>query len=179
MKKPSMSVETEVKVRVSRREFDRVRARLQELQSSLVCGRQEEDNLLLDFPDDRLERAGCALRLRTYGPRSVLTFKGRVVEDSIFKKREEVETSVGDPAALRALLEALGMEVSFQYSKFREIYTVRFKSRPVIVCLDETPVGDFVELEGDEKAILQLATTWGWKRESFIRKSYVELYRDG
>ena len=143
-----MSVETEFKVRVSEEDLRRVRAHLRQLHSQRLSEGQEEDNLLFDFPDHRLKEAGCALRLRTYGKEARLTFKGKVLKDPSLKKREELETSVQEPAATRAVLEALGLEVCFQYSKFREIHLLNLQGEKVAVCLDRTPVGTFVEIEG-------------------------------
>ena len=42
------------------------------------------------------------------------------------------------------------------------------------VCLDQTPVGCFIEIEGSAEGIKYLAAHFGWTE--FITKSYVDLY---
>lgn len=107
-----------------------------------------------------------------------MTFKGKVMEDPLLKKREELQTGIQEPAAARAMLEALGLQVCFHYSKFREIHLLVRYGQKLEVCLDQTPVGTFVEIEGPEIEIQQLAKEFGWNRDSFIRKDYVQLYQE-
>jgi adenylate cyclase class IV len=52
-----------------------------------------------------------------------------------------------------------------------------WRQEEVLVCLDSTPVGAFVELEGSETAVESLAAQFGWTE--FIRQSYVQLYLEG
>ena len=173
-----MNVETEVKIRLSSQKLDEVRRRLDDLGSQLVSPRRREVNLLFDYGDGRLQKAGRALRLRTYGSQALLTFKGKRQDDPLFKKRPEIQTRVEDSEATRKILRALGMSVCFRYDKFREIRKWVVSGHSVEVCIDETAVGNFVEIEGDPDAIQAAAKLFGWRREDFIRTSYVELYAE-
>ena len=65
------------------------------------------------------------------------------------KVREEIETVVGDGEMLLRVFEELGLHVWFRYEKYRE----EFAHEDVIVAVDETPVGMFVEIEGGEQGI--------------------------
>jgi adenylate cyclase class IV len=47
----------------------------------------------------------------------------------------------------------------------------------VEVCVDETPVGCFVEIEGSKDSIQHIAQEMGLSRDQFINKDYVELYQ--
>ena len=174
-----MGLETEVKIRVDEASLVEIRARLSELGSRPLAKRAKEENLLFDFSDRRLEREGCALRLRAYGEESLLTFKGKARADSRLKEREEIETLVSDGSATRELLCSLGLGVSFRYAKYREIHELGLSGEKVVFCLDETPVGTFVEIEGPEAAIDEAAALFGWGSEVFVRTNYVELYRRG
>ena len=80
--------------------------------------------------------------------KSRVTFKGPV-QPSTMKLREEDETLVGDGEVLLKIFEELGLHVWFRYEKYRE----EFSHEDVIVAIDETPVGVFVEIEGGEQGI--------------------------
>ncbi len=172
-------LETEVKISVDAASLVEIRTRLSELGAQPLAKRAKEENLLFDFPDHHLEREGYALRLRAYGEESLLTFKGKARSDSRVKEREEIETLVSDGSATRELLLALGLGVSFRYAKYREIHELALSGEKVVFCLDETPVGTFVEIEGPEEAIDEAAALFGWGSDSFVRTNYVELYRKG
>jgi len=169
-----MHIETEAKFEVARGELDKVRDQMIQLGAKPFAGPNTEENELYDFPDGRLARSGCALRLRSYAGQSLLTFKGPVQSDPLLKKREEIETHVEQGETLKRILGRLGMVVSFGYRKNREILLIEHGGQQLQVCLDETPVGCFVEIEGQAEGIKQVAARFGWTE--FITKSYVDLY---
>ncbi|MFB3903373.1 MAG: class IV adenylate cyclase [Acidobacteriota bacterium] len=169
-----MHIETEAKFEVTPSDLPRVREELIELGARPLAGPHTEENELYDFPDGRLARSGCALRLRSYAGQSLLTFKGAVQSDPLLKKREEIETRVEQTEPVKKILGRLGLTVSFGYRKTREILLLERGRGLLQVCLDETPVGCFVEIEGDGEGIKQLAARFGWTQ--FITKSYIDLY---
>lgn len=173
-----MQDEIEVKVRVEKPQLSELRAALSTLGFRQAQARTFEENYLLDFRDDRLRNEGCALRLRRYGSERLLTYKGPKKDDPTLKIRQEIETRVEDLGGVLQILRALGLDISFEYSKFREKWAGRLDRRAVEICLDETPVGCFVEIEGDREAIEGIAREFGWQTESFITKNYVDLYRE-
>ncbi len=95
------------------------------------------------------------------------------------KVREEIEVEVAEPAPLANILEALGMRGWFRYEKFRTTYrfpaTARWAS-DLLIELDETPIGAFVELEGPSEAIDRAAKLLGFGPKDYITKSYLALY---
>jgi adenylate cyclase class 2 len=111
------------------------------------------------------------LRVRTENGKSRLTFKGPV-QPGLMKVREELETVVGDGAILLRVLEELGLHVWFRYEKYRE----EFAHEDVIVAIDETPVGVFVEIEGGEQGIAAMAEALGRTPDDYILDSYRGLY---
>ena len=171
-----MSLETEVKISIKPEDLEPTRVRLGKMGARCVTPRTKEENFLFDFPDSSLRDSGSALRLRSYGGTSLLTYKGPVQNDPRYKIREELQTSIEEPDRMKAILEALGMCIQFQYQKYREIYHLSWKGQDMEVCLDETPVGVFVEIEGDTSGIEELASSLGWSSDAFIRQSYIELY---
>jgi len=170
--------EIEVKIEVSAEELERVRSRLQEFGFTLTATRRKEENRMFDFSDRRLQNTGCALRLRDYSGKCIFTYKGPQKPDPLLKIREEIETSVADFDSIRRILEAIGLEETFQYGKYREKYARELASGPVEICLDETPVGCFVEIEGSRQGIDEIAGSFNWAPERFIQRNYIDLYRE-
>ena len=64
------------------------------------------------------------------------------------------------------------MHVWFRYEKYRE----EFSAADVIVALDETPVGTYVEIEGSEAGIHAMTRALGRTEADFILDSYRGLF---
>jgi adenylate cyclase class 2 len=167
-----MGVETEIKIRIeSAEDFTRL---VLSRGAARVSERSLEDNILFDFPDDRLKLARCILRVRSVDGRGILTYKGAPQPDGIFKSREELETGIENPETAVEILGLIGMQQGFRYQKYRR----EFALDGVHVAVDETLIGDYAELEGTKDAILNLAEKLGIAESRFIRKSYHALYLD-
>ena len=138
--------------------------------SPLRCRRLQED-ALFDTLDQSLRRRGCTLRIRSESGHSLLTMKGPP-QPGLVQVREEHETIVGDGEALIAVLGTLGLQVWFRYQKYREEYA----AEDVVIAVDETPIGTFVEIEGSEPGILTMAQALGRSPSDFIIDSYRTLF---
>jgi adenylate cyclase class 2 len=79
---------------------------------------------------------------------------------------------VGDGSLVVRVLESLGFHVWFRYEKYRE----EFALDDVIIALDETPVGVFVEIEGGERGIAETAEALGRSPDDYLIDSYRRLY---
>jgi adenylate cyclase class 2 len=134
-------------------------------------GRRLQEDCLLDTADELLRRQRSVLRIRMEAGKSLLTFKGPV-QTSSMKLREELETVVGDGTLLLRVLEALGFHVWFRYEKYRQ----EFAKEDVIVAIDETPIGTFVELEGGEQGIVSAARALGRGQADYLTDSYRGLF---
>jgi adenylate cyclase, class 2 len=134
-------------------------------------GRRLQEDSLLDSEDETLRRRRCVLRVRVENGKSRITFKGPV-QPSVVKLREELETVVGDGEVLLRILEELGLHVWFRYEKYRE----EFSHEDVIVAVDETPVGVFVEIEGTENGIMAMADALGRTPDDYVLDSYRGLF---
>jgi len=163
------TVEREIKLRFESVEDARA-AILEAGATPLLCRRLQED-ALLDTRDEQLRQRRCVLRVRSECSKSRLTFKGPA-QPGIMKVREEIETVVGDGSVVLRVLEELGLRVWFRYEKYRE----EFSHEDVIVAIDETPVGVFVEIEGSEGGIDAMARALGRTPEDYIADSYRALF---
>ena len=138
-----------------------------------VRERRFEDNVLFDRSGDTLESARKLLRLRRDGPAAILTYKAPVPGEHAHKVREEEETAVADPDALERILRGLGFSPVYRYQKYRTLYALD----DLEICLDETPIGCFVELEGPAASIDRVAAEMGFDRDGYVIESYSELHR--
>ncbi len=136
-----------------------------------LYGRRLQEDALLDTEDEQLRRQRCVLRVRMENGKSRLTYKGPV-QPSIMKVREELETLVGDGEMLLRVFGELGLHVWFRYEKYRE----EFSHEDVIVAIDETPVGIFVEIEGTEQGIADMTVAIGRTADDYIVDSYRSLF---
>jgi len=166
-----MPVEYEVKLPGG---TERLREQLEDLGAEQYSPRLLEDDLVLDTEDRALASAKRVLRLRRRGPEYLLTLKGPVSGDVSVKAREEWQTPVEDGVAMLAVFERLGYEVAIRYQKYRTLYRIG----NVVASLDETPLGCFVELEGEPEEIERLAREVGYDSSSFEVRSYLEIHRD-
>ena len=163
---------TEIEVKLPFDSADAARERLQELGGRLRQPREFEDNVVFDRESDPLAPAGLVLRLRRTGDRALLTLKAPSGEDRRYKIREEHETPVGDADATTRVLHRLGFRPVYRYQKYRTVHVLDNLS----LCLDETPLGCFVELEGPPGEIDRAAQRMGFTPDQYIRDSYRTLH---
>lgn len=172
-----MPIETEVKLHLPNLEsFSGALDALDPVPSS---PRHFEDNFVFDYADGRIRAQGCLLRVRMAQGAAILTYKGAATPSASFKTREEFEVRLGDGAVALEILGRLGLQLWFRYQKYRQEYVVtagRPQGGEVHVALDETPVGNYAELEGSEACIRQVAADLGYRESQFLRSSYYSLY---
>ena len=166
---PTTTIEREIKLRFA--SVDEARTAILACGATPLLGRRLQEDSLLDSDDEALRRRRCVLRVRMENGKSRLTFKGPV-QPGLLKVREELETVVGDGDILLRVLKELGLHVWFRYEKYRE----EFAHEDVIVAIDETPVGIFVEIEGSEPGIASMAAALGRKESDYIQDSYRGLF---
>lgn len=139
----------------------------------LVTERTHEVNTLYDLPGSPLRRRGALLRIRKYGPRWTVTYKEKSKsKPGRHKSRTEIETQVEDGQALAAILQACRFRPSFAYEKFRS----EWADGTGHVVVDETPIGNFGEIEGPPDWIDSTAHRLGISQNQYITASYAELF---
>ena len=169
------NLEREIKLRYRNRHEAEVA--IKTIQKSPHRERRLQDDRLLDLPEGSLRQKRRALRVRVetfFGGRTtaLVTFKGTPQHD-IMKVREEIETTLGDGDTMLHIFEKLGWRVWFRYQKYREEFITR---NDVVIALDETPIGMFIELEGTKDAVVQLTKSLEKTSADYINASYRKLY---
>lgn len=164
-------LETEVKIRIG--EATPAAHAIEAAGFSVTQPREFESNTLYDTRDRTLLAAGMLLRLRQSGGRFFLTWKGPA-KPGPHKSRPELETTVGSLEALDRIFHELGYSRVFRYEKYRRVYQAPGDTG--VVTLDETPIGNFLELEGGGEWIDRTANRLGFAPSAYILDSYVRLY---
>jgi adenylate cyclase class 2 len=163
--------EIEIKFRVANlRELSR---KLRAAGFRIVTKRTHEMNTLYDLPGGILRGKQQLLRLREYGAVWTLTHKAKK-KTGRHSSREELETAVADGEKMEMILRALDFAPSFRYEKFRAEWTDG-KGQVVV---DETPIGNFCEIEGPPRWIDETAEKLSVTPVDYISKNYATLFED-
>ena len=137
----------------------------------LVTPRTHEMNTLYDLPGQPLRKRGDLLRLRKYGSQWILTHKAKG-KTGRHKRRIENETRVADGAKMEAILDALHFAPTFRYEKFRS----EWSDGKGHVVVDETPIGNFGEIEGTSRWIDGTAKQLQVSPAAYITETYAGLF---
>ena len=135
--------------------------------------RKFEANTLYDTPGGQLRKQEMLLRLREFGESYLITWKGPSVPGP-HKNRPELQTSLGSAEILGVILTKLGFLPSFRYEKYR--MEMGSQGEPGVLTVDETPIGNFLELEGPAEWIDAKAAALGFTPSDYILESYGRLY---
>jgi len=168
-----MPVETEIKFRIA--DPQALRQRLQSAGFTLQTPRSFESNILYDTPDRQMRARTEILRIRNYAGRCVLTHK-RLPDtgpgEDLHKHRIETETEIGNGEALAEVFRSIGLVPAFRYEKWR----TEFTSGEGHCVIDETPIGNYAELEGPADWIERVSPLLGVDQSQYITLSYGRLF---
>jgi adenylate cyclase, class 2 len=176
-----MAVETEIKFRVA--DLDDLRRRLEAAGFKLETPRSFESNVLYDTPDRSLRARTEILRIRHYAGKWKLTHKrlpdsGPGANPNLsenperHKRRIETETEVSDGEALTEVFRSLGLVAAFRYEKWRTEWT----DGEGHCVVDETPIGNYAELEGTPDWIDRISERLGVGPSECLILSYGRLF---
>jgi adenylate cyclase class 2 len=168
-----MPVETEIKFRVE--DVPGLTHRLQSAGFALQTPRAFESNVLYDTPDRQMRARIEILRIRNYAGRCILTHKCLPdvgPGEDTHKHRIETETEVSDGEALAQVFRSLGLVPAFRYEKWRAEWT----DGEGHCVVDETPIGNYAELEGSAEWIDRAAARLGIDASHYITLSYGRLF---
>jgi adenylate cyclase class 2 len=168
-----MPIETEIKFRVD--DLDGFARRLEAAGFALHTPRAFESNVLYDTPGRAMRGRTEILRIRSYAGRWTVTHK-RLPDsgpgEDTHKHRIETETEVADGAALAEVFLSIGLVAAFRYEKWRTEWT----DGAGHCVVDETPIGNYAELEGSAEWIDRAAARLGVDRAEYSTLSYGRLF---
>jgi adenylate cyclase class 2 len=167
-----LKIEIEIKLRLTGK-LGKMRRTLRKLGFRVTQPRALESNILFDNSKRSLRKHGKLIRVRLTAGHRMLTFKGPS-KAGRYKKRQEIEFGLPNGARLDAIFTHMGFHPVFRYEKYRAEYA---KPRGLgKVLLDETPIGNFLELEGPPRWIDRTARLLGFSQADYITRSYGYLY---
>jgi adenylate cyclase class 2 len=168
-----MAIETEIKFIV--KDLAGLATQLAAAGFRLETPRKFESNVLYDTPDRAMRARTEILRIRHYGERCVVTHK-RLPDagpgEDRHKHRIETECEVSNGDALAGIFRALGLVEAFHYEKWRS----EWNDGEGHCVVDETPIGNFAELEGEPEWIDRIAARLGVHPSEYMTLSYGRLF---
>jgi adenylate cyclase class 2 len=168
-----MPIETEIKFRAE--DLPGLAHRLQAAGFRLQTSRSFESNVLYDTPDRQMRARTEILRIRSYAGRWTVTHK-RLPDsgpgEDRHKHRIETETEVSDGEAMAEVFLSLGLVAAFRYEKWR----TEWSDGEGHCVVDETPIGDYAELEGSSEWIDRTAARLGVDPAQCLTLSYGRLF---
>ena len=159
-----------------------LQSRLPQLGFHLATPRTFEHNTLYDTVARDLRSRREILRIRRYGDIWTVTHKrienGRDPrEDARYKIRIETETTVAEGPALAEIFRQMGYAPAFTYEKYRTEWS-HTTEHSVHLVIDETPIGNYAELEGPPDWIDRTIEALGIDRTTCLTDSYGKLFLD-
>lgn len=168
-----MAIETEIKFVVAN--VAELNQRLEAAGFTLATPRSFESNVLYDTPERSMRARTEILRIRDYAGHWTVTHK-RLPEvgpgEDRHKHRIETETTVGDGAVLAEVFRSIGLTEAFRYEKWR----TEWSEGSGHCVIDETPIGNYAELEGEPEWIDRIAARIGLEQSAYITLSYGRLF---
>lgn len=170
---PARRNEVEIKLPVD--SVPAMRRRLVQSGFHLHERRRIEINWLFDDDQGGLKAEGLLLRLRKSGREWLLTYKGPA-QPGPHKSREESETPVANGDQMRQILHGLGYRETFVYERYRTTFVHGSGRRRGEAVIDETPIGNYLELEGAPAWIDRTAAALGFDSSQYLLQSYATLF---
>ncbi len=170
-------IEVEIKIPGN---LEEIRHNLKKLGAVYIKDEINSD-IYFNHPNRDFANTDEALRLRRTHDQSILTYKGRKIND-ISKSREEINIEISNYDDMVILLEKLSFKKVLIVNKQRQYW----EYRDTVITLDNVHnLGEFVELERDIESmnnleneineIKRIAEEIGLDPEKQIIKSYLEL----
>jgi adenylate cyclase, class 2 len=164
-----MPPEIEIKIDINDYAIEEIKERILKIRAELFKQRHLQRDEYLDNRN-KLKNTDQLLRLRD---NITLTYKGPQKRKQKLKIREEIEVLIDDGEKLKTILSKLGYEKRKKKEKYRESYI----TGKTVITVDETPMGNYIEIEGTKESVPKIATKLGFSEKDFIKKTYTQLWK--
>jgi adenylate cyclase class 2 len=164
-------IETELKFETN--EPEKVLSVLISLGAKTIS-RNKQKTIRFDTSNHDLEQKGVFIRVRSEGDENTITLKEKIGNDETVRQRKETEFKIEDLDKMSYIIEKLG----FDYVLIMEKYRIELTYKDSHICIDEMPFGFYVEIEGEETDINNIAHELGFKPEEKIIVTYWDLFED-
>lgn len=124
---------------------------------------------MFDNEVDLMQNTDSRIRLRLLGDggKKVLTYKKPLKSENGAKREIEYEINFDDnEEQIEKILDAMAFHITTSYERYR----TEWKADKVHITLDEYPFADFIEIEGEQKDIEDIAKKLNLKFENAIDK---------
>lgn len=144
-------IEIELKYEITLSDIERYKHLLESLGFKEIK-RVYEMNVMYDNPSELMKITDGRIRLRRSGEDTILTYKKPITRERI-KKEIEYEVGVTDFNKTEKILKMMEFTRTTSYERYRTY----LHSSNVEVMIDEFPFSTFIEIEGDEKDVVNIS----------------------
>ena len=162
-----MPTETEVKIKIEA--VEPVRQKILALKAELYKKRALQTDVY--FGNPRIRKKDQTLKIRD---NAIFTYKGPSEKKKNIRSNEEIEIRIDNAAYLQMILERIGYLPYWKKERYRESFLLNMTQ----ICIDETPMGNFIEIEGKQENIIDIAKKLGFSQKNFIAEGYGKLWRE-
>lgn len=161
----------EIELKFEIKDLAGIRDKLGNIKTKEVRTRTHELSVMYDNAEGLMEKTDGRIRLRQSGEQVEFCYKKPLTREGI-KKEIEYEVSVSSFSEMEKILQEMGFVPVSSYERYRTEYALE----KVKITLDEYPFATFVELEGEEKKIKELAEKLGFELKDNLTDSCDTLF---
>ncbi len=147
-------IEIELKFKIEENQINSILENLQRIGFSFGHSRFYEKTVMFDNKDKIMQKTDGRIRLRSSGDLIELGYKKPLTREGI-KKEIEYEVSVSDFELTEKILKEMGFYPTTSYERYRTLLIDNNKTK---VTIDEYPFAVFIEIEGEENKIIEIAS---------------------
>lgn len=173
-----MKTETEIKLELKISELKAITEKIEEIFAAKKSRSFRQVTHQFFFNDWTTQNVFPRIRNEEDG-RITLTVKVKSESKSDFFERLELETEVTNSEEVIRMMPHFGFPKKISWEKRRSLFKMdRVKNPAICFYLDETPIGWFLEMEGNEAEIERAIAMLGLQKSKRIAKSYLGLWED-
>jgi adenylate cyclase class 2 len=165
-------LEIELKFQIKSEEIKKIIKLLKQVGFSVTEKRTYEKTVMYDNLQQIMQITDGRIRLRASGKKYKLSYKKPITRKGI-KKEIEYEVVVSDFTTAEKILEMMEFKPMTSYERYR----TTLERNHIEVTIDEYPFASFIEIEGEEKEIMELAALLGFLPENNLTESCDTLFQ--